>query len=113
MSLIMSTYTLIIADSFFLLAALTGRRPAGFLVIGVTFLDAGLLFCLAHHAFFAAPILARAAVLMRRRFWPLADLAWLTFDGRPLRAVWESTSSRAAIACSIRLASCLSCATML
>jgi hypothetical protein len=70
-------------------------------------------FLSAHHAFFAAAILARAAELMRRRFWPLAGLACLTLGGRPRRAGWEPSPTRAAIAYSIRSISCLSCVTTL
>ena len=100
------------ADNFFRMAALIGFRAVDFLETGITFLYP-LPFCFAHHAFFAAPILARADALMRRRFRPLAGLAWLPLGGRPRRAGWEPSPTRAAIAFSIRLASCLSCATML
>src|ERR1035441_1201899 len=99
----------IIADNFFRIAALIGLRPVVFLETAVPFWDPGLPFCFAHQAFFAAPILARAAGLIRRRVLPLAGLAWLFLGGRPRRAGWEPSPVRAAIACSIRLASCLSC----
>ena len=103
----------IIADNFFRMAALIGRRPVDFLTCDAAFLGADLPFCFAHHAFFAAAILARAAELMRRRFWPLAGLACLTLGGRPRRAGWEPSPTRAAIAYSIRSISCLSCVTTL
>jgi len=48
-----------------------------------------------------------------RRFGPLAGCTWLAFGGRPRRAGWGPRPARAAIALSIRLASCLSCATTL
>lgn len=89
------------AESLFRVAALIGRRA-------VEFLDVGLRFCFAHHAFLASPILARAAALMWRRF-RLVDGA---FCGRPRRAL-ELTPIRAAIACSMRASSCLSCSTIL
>ena len=101
------------ADSFFLAAALIGGRPLAFLETAARFFGPGLPFCFAHQAFFAAAILARAAALIRRRFGPLADLAWLPLGGRPRRAGCEPSPRRAAIACSIRLASCLSWSTML
>jgi|SRR5271157_43871 len=103
----------IISDNFFRIAALIGFRALAFLETGLTCFDPGLPFCFAHQAFFAAPILARAAWLMRRRFWPPAGLAWLPLGVRPGRAGREPSPTRAAIACSIRLASCLSCATIL
>jgi len=103
----------IIADSFFLIAGLIGLRAEAFFWAGPAFFGAALPFCFAHQAFFAAAILARAAALMRRRFGPVACTAWLFLAGRPRRAGWEPTPKRAAIACSIRLASCLSCATTL
>ena len=53
----------IIADNFFRMAGLIGRRPVDFLETGAAFLGP-LPFCFAHHAFFAAAILARAAALM-------------------------------------------------
>ena len=89
----------IIADNFFRIAALIGLRPVVFLETAVRFL--GLPFCFAHQAFFAAPILARAAGLMRRRFLTLAGLAWLLLGGRPRRAGWEPSPTRAAIALSL------------
>jgi len=55
----------IIADNFFRMAGLIGFRVVAFFEAGVTFLDPSLPFCSAHQAFFAAPILARAAALMR------------------------------------------------
>src|SRR5664280_3323954 len=102
----------IISDNFFRMAALIGLRPVVFLETAVPFLRPDLPFCFAHQAFFAAAILARAAALIRWRFLTLAGLAWLLLGGRPRRAGWESSPVRAAIACSIRLTSCLSCATM-
>src|ERR1019366_311501 len=101
------------ADNFFRMDALIGLRPVVFLETAVPFLGPGLPFCFAHQAFFAAPILARAAGLIRRRLLTLAGLAWLLLGGRPRRAGLKPSPVRAAIACSIRLASCLSCATML
>jgi hypothetical protein len=56
--------TLIIADNFFLMAALIGFRPVDFFETGATFLGSGLAFYFAHQA----AILARAAGLIRRRF---------------------------------------------
>src|ERR1019366_1688297 len=104
----------IIADNFFRMAALIGLRPVVFfLETALLFLSPDLPFCFAHQAFLAAPILARAAGLIRRRFLVLAGLAWLLLGGRPRRTGWKPSPVRAAIACSIRLASCLSCATML
>jgi hypothetical protein len=49
----------IIADNFFLKAALIGLRPVDFLETAVAFLDLASPFRFAHQAFFAAPILAR------------------------------------------------------
>ena len=103
----------IIADNFFRMAALIGLRPLACLETVVVFLRPGLPFCFAHQAFFAAPILARAAALIWRRFWPIAGLEWLPLGGRPRRAGWGPSPIRAAIACSRRPASCLSCTTML
>ena len=103
----------IIADNFFRMAALIGLRPAVFLETAVAFFGADLPFHFAQRCFIAAEIRLRAAGLIRRRFLPVAGLAWLLLGGRPLRAGWESSPVRAAIACSIRLASCLSCATTL
>src|ERR1039458_5454704 len=96
----------IIADNFFRMAALIGLRPA-------PFFGADLPFCLAHRARCAAAIFARADALMVRRFRPLAFKPCLFLGGRPRRAGWEPSPTRAAIACSIRLASCLSCVNML
>jgi hypothetical protein len=56
----------IIADNFFRRAGLIGLR------FEAAFLGAVLPFRFAHQAFFAAPILARAEALIRRRFWTLA-----------------------------------------
>src|ERR1035441_7442334 len=72
-----------------------------------------LAFRFALLCFIAAEIRLRAAALMRRRFLTLAGLAWLPLGGRPRRAGREPSPTRAAIACSIRLASCLRCVTML
>jgi len=94
------------------MAALMGLRAVAFFEAGLA-LVAPARFCFAHHAFFAAPILARAAALIRRRFWPLTGLAWLTLDGRPRLAGCDASPTRAAIARSIRVISCLSCATTL
>ena len=99
----------IIADNFFRIAALIGLRPARFFVAALGFVCAVSRFCLAHRARWAAPILARAARLMRRLFALLGDLAWPAFCARPRRAGWEPSRARAAIARSIRLASSLSC----
>ncbi len=101
------------ADNFFLAAALIEGRPLAFLETATLFLGPDLPLCLAHQAFLAAAILARAAALIRRRFGLLAGLAWLPFGGRPRRAGWAPSPASAAIACSRRPASCLSCATML
>ena len=79
----------IITDNFFRMAALIGLRPVVFLETAAPFLRPGLPFCFAHQAFFAAPILARAAGLIRRRFLVLAGLAWLLLGGRPRRTGWE------------------------
>src|SRR5271165_2121563 len=98
----------IIADNFFRMAALIGFRPVDFLETVVAFLGPCLPFCCAHQAFFAAPILARAAALIRRRFCLLAGFAWLTLGGRPRRAGWKPNPASAAIAVSIRPRSCLS-----
>jgi hypothetical protein len=103
----------IIADNFFRMAALIGFRAVDFFEAGLAALGAGLPFCFAHQAFFAAPILARAAALICPRFWLPAGLAWLPLGGRPRRVAWEPDPISAAIAFSIRLTSCLSCATML
>jgi hypothetical protein len=65
----------IIADNFFRMAALIGFRPVDFFATGATFLGSGLAFWFAHHAFFAAAILARAAGLIRRRFEGLGGAA--------------------------------------
>jgi hypothetical protein len=88
-------------------------RPVVFLEAGVAFFGADLPFHSAQRCFIAAEIRLRAAGLIRRRFLPLAGLAWLLLGGRPRRAGWEPSPVRAAIACSIRPASCLSCVTML
>ena len=77
------------------MAALIGFRL-------VAFFGAAFRFCLAHRTRCAAAILARAEALIVRRFRPLAGLA---LGGRPRLAGWESSPTRAAIACSIRLAS--------
>ena|ERR1019366_2226761 len=58
----------IIADNFFRMAGPIGLRFAA------AFLGAVLPFCFAHHAFFAAAILARAAALIRRCLSGLAGL---------------------------------------
>src|SRR5271165_5369755 len=101
----------IIAESFFRMAGLIGLRPAALPPVVVAFFAPACLFCFAHRARCAAAILARAAALMC--LCPLAGLAWLVFGGRPRRAGGELSPTRAAIARSIRLASCLSCATTL
>jgi hypothetical protein len=102
----------IIADSFFLIAGLIGLRPAAFFWAGAAFFGAAAPFRFAQRCFIAALILARAAALKRRRFRPIAGVGWLALGGRPRRAGWEPVPTRAAIACSIRLASCLSCSTI-
>jgi hypothetical protein len=94
------------------MAALIGFRPVDFLETAVAFFGADLPFHLAQRCFIAAEIRLRAAGLIRRRFL-LLDGAWFVLGGRPRRADWEPSPARAEIACSIRLASCLSCATML
>jgi len=103
----------IIADNFFRMAALIGLRPVVFLEAGVAFFGADLPFRFAQRCFIAAEIRLRAAGLIRRRFLTRAGLAWLPLGGRPRRTGWEPSPVRASIACSMRLASCLSCATML
>jgi hypothetical protein len=52
------------ADNFLFIAGLIGFRPSPVL----TFLGTDLPFCLAHRAFYAADILARADALIVRRF---------------------------------------------
>lgn len=103
----------IIADNFFRMAALIGLRAARFLGAALVFFGSDLPFHFAQRCFIAAEMRFRAAALIRRRFWPLAGLAWLTFGGRPRRGGWVPNPTRAAMAFSIRLASCLSCVTML
>ena len=95
----------IIADNFLRIAGLIGLRAEAFFWAGTGFFGAAAPFCLAQLARCATAILALAAALMRRRFRPLTAFAWLAFGGRPRRAGWEPVPTRAAIACSIRLAS--------
>ena len=99
----------IIANNFFRIAGLIGLRFET--VSFATFLGAAVPFCLAHQAFFAAAILERAAALIVRGPRRFAGAAWRTLAGRPLRADFDPSPTRAAIARSIRPASCLSCAT--
>jgi len=54
----------IIADNFFFMAGVIGFRAADFLETDLAAFGPALPFCFAHHAFFAAPILARAAALI-------------------------------------------------
>lgn len=54
----------IIADNFFRMAGLMAFRAVDFLAAGLVSFGLTLLFCLAHQAFFAAAILARAAALI-------------------------------------------------
>jgi hypothetical protein len=102
------------ADNFFFIAGLIGFREVDFLAGVAAFFGAALPFCFAQRAFMAAEILARAEALIVRRF-ALPVGAFFEPAGRPgpRRAGWEPNPSRASIACSIRLASCLNCATML
>jgi hypothetical protein len=102
------------ADNFFRAAALIGFRAGAFLAGEAAFVGADLPFCFAQRAFCAAEILARAEALIVRSFGLLAAVAFLEPAGLPgpRRAAWEPSPKRAAIAFSIRLASCLSCATM-
>jgi hypothetical protein len=102
-----------IADSFFRAAGLVGRRPVAFVAGAAVFLGADLPLCFAQRAFCAAEILARAEALIVCRFGLLAAVTFFEPAGLPgpRRAGWELSPKRAAIACSIRLASCLSCAT--
>src|ERR1019366_3999967 len=100
------------ADSFFFIAGLIGFRAVVF--FAAAFFGAALPFCFAQRAFMAAEILARAEALIMRRF-ALPAVAFFEPAGRPgpRRAGWEPKPTRASIACSIRIASCLNCATML
>lgn len=75
--LLASHRAFIITDNFFRMAGLMGLR------FEAAFLRAALPFCLAHHAFFAAPILARAAALMPRRFCPFDAPVRPALGGRP------------------------------
>jgi hypothetical protein len=95
------------ADIFFRMAGLM-RRPMDFFAEDAAFFGADFRFCCAQRCFIAAEIRFRAAGLIRRRFRPAACLAWLTLGGRPRRAGREPSPASAAIAFSIRLASCLS-----
>ena len=95
------------------MAALIGFRPVDFFAAALAFFGADLPFHFAQRCFIAAEMRFRAAALMRRRLGLLAGLAWLPLGGRRRRAGWEPSPTRAAIAFSIRLASCLSSATML
>ena len=91
----------IISDNFFLKAGLIGLRPVDFLEPGVTFFGADLPLHFAQRFFIAAEMRFRAAALIRRRFLPPSGFAWLAFGGRPRRAGWEPSPTRAAIAFSI------------
>ena len=101
-------------DNFFRAAGLIGFRAGAFLAGDAAFFGADFPFCFAHRSFIAADIRLRAAGLIVRRFGLLAAVAFLDPAGLPgpRRAVWEPSPIRATIAFSIRLASCLSCATM-
>lgn len=87
-----------------------GLRPDAFFAAVAAFFGAACPFCLAQRALWAAAILARADALMVRRLRPVAwpDCA---LGGRPRPGAGELSPTRAAIACSIRLASCRSCFT--
>src|SRR5450759_576346 len=98
----------IMADNFFRVAALIGLRRVVFLETGVIFFGADFPFNFAHRCFIASEMRLRAAALIRRRFLRIAVLAWFLLSGRPRRAGCEPSPARAAIAWSIRLASCLS-----
>jgi hypothetical protein len=54
----------IMADNFFRMAGLIGFREVDFLAVDFAAFGPALPFCFAHQAFFAAPILARAAALI-------------------------------------------------
>ncbi|MGD0931564.1 MAG: hypothetical protein ABR902_13010 [Candidatus Korobacteraceae bacterium] len=54
----------IMADNFFRMAGLIGFRAVDFLVTDLVSFAPALPFRFAHQAFFAAPILARAAALI-------------------------------------------------
>src|SRR5208283_5165919 len=99
------------ADNFFFIAGLIGFRAADFFGAVLAFFGADLPFHCAQRCFIAAEMRFRAAGLMRRRFIPGAGSACFALGGRPRRAGWEPSPTRASIACSIRLASCLSCVT--
>jgi hypothetical protein len=95
------------------MAGLIGFLAVDFLAGAAAFFGADLPPHFAQRCFIAAEMRFRAATLRRRRFRPLAGLACFPLGGRPRRAGWEPSPTRAAIAFSIRLASCLSSATML
>ncbi len=101
------------SDNFLRDAALMGLRPAAFFWAGVVFFPPACPFCFAHRALCAAEILARAAALILRGPRRPAGAAGVTFRGRPRRGAGWPSRRRAASACSMRLSSCLSCATML
>jgi len=113
------------SDKRFFAAALMGLRPVAFLAGAAGFLGADLPPHFAQRCFIAAEIRLRAAGLIVRlrgvgggagaACFALggAGCGTCTLGGRPRRAGWELSPTRAAIAFSIRLASCLSCATML
>jgi hypothetical protein len=71
------------ADSFFRTAGLIGFQAGAFFAGVAAFFGAVLPFCFAHHAFFAAPILALAAALILRL--PGAACGVRALGGRPRR----------------------------
>ena len=91
----------IIAESFFRMAGLIGLRLRVVFLAALFAGAADFPFCLAHQAFFAAPILARAPALIVRRFPPVPD----ALLGRPGLRRTESVPERAAIA-PLSLATC-------
>lgn len=101
----------IIADNLLRAAGLIGVRPACFFWADAAFFGAAVPFCFAQRARCAAAILARADALMVRRFLPATRIGRLVLGGRPRRGDRVPSPTSAAIACSIRVTSCLSCAT--
>ena len=69
-----------------------------FFALELAALAPDLPFCLAHHAFLAAAILARAAGLMVRRRGVAVAVGELLLGGRPRRGASEPKPSSAAIA---------------
>ena len=101
------------ADSLFRAAGLIAFRAGAFLAGDAAFFG-DLSFCFAHRSFIASDMRLRAAGLIVRRFGLFAAVVFFEPAGLPgpLRAGWEPSPKRAAIAFSIRLASSLSCVTM-